>query len=168
MRLARRKIKKGASATIEWYSDRFRVDRRCATKELMQLGHCTVEEYIREGGIIMEKVGTGRRMTYRERERLRIAQGLSEGYWVEGGQAPEYGISFIAGFTEGGCPYGLSYEQIDPGEAKECSCMDEEVILDCIGTNSDKDGIESIDANPSQETMPDDLVTPAGEDEVPF
>ncbi|MBI4871254.1 MAG: hypothetical protein HY814_06765 [Candidatus Riflebacteria bacterium] len=46
LRIARRRIKKGAPSTIEWYAERFRVDRRCAAKELMALGFCTAEDLL--------------------------------------------------------------------------------------------------------------------------
>lgn len=86
------------------------MDRLCAAKELMMLGFCTPEDYIREGGVIKDPVPRRRSARLAGQEDA----SLPENYWSEGGEAPEYGISFIAGFTEGGAPFGLTYTEYDP------------------------------------------------------
>lgn len=112
-------IARGARPTIGDYRRRYGLSRLGAATDLCMLGQVAAEVVERERHREQAR-GEQRRRLREKREAARRAEEaarLPEWYWTEGGQAPEYSIGFIAGFTSGGAPYGLTYEQIEELEA---------------------------------------------------
>lgn len=128
------------------------------------LGFCTREDYIREGGLIKDRVPRRRSASFPFHQ----DPSLPEGYWTEGGEAPEYGISFIAGFTEGGAPFGLTYAEYDPDPDSACAPdAPSPSDLDTPGqSNQDESTSSSLcESLDERQQPPPDL---SHDDEVPF
>ena len=95
---------------VRSYRKRFGVDILCAITELRMLGVHVSQEY-------EEQVRRSVEDAAKARER-RKAQGR-ELFTPEDIFESDENFSFIAGYTSGGLPYGLTWEQWDPNE--DCS-----------------------------------------------
>ncbi len=99
--------------TVTRYAKWYAVDRVTAATELLLLGMVSPEEVNRQRQIV-EQIALGRRRAKeRHQERNQRNRNSDLACWGEGGSAPEYGIAYVAGFTEGGFPFGITYEQLE-------------------------------------------------------
>ncbi len=101
---------------VRGYAKHYGVDLLCAATELQMIGAKVDPGYIRQLKAIVEaKAEAGRRKKEKERE----AEELEEYGQLHG--SDEY-YAFIAGFTSGGAPFGVTWEEVEeiedvPGES---------------------------------------------------
>ena len=89
---------------VRGYRKRYGVDWLCAVRELRQLGVEVDPQYVAQLEITVEQ----RRLERQRRQQQREGDGVEE-------QAIDSDDTFayIAGYTSGGAPYGLTWEQWD-------------------------------------------------------
>ena len=87
---------------IKGYTRRYKVDILCAIVELRMLGVEISEEY--ENQVKQSIEGSRRAKELKKQQRAEAA--YLEDYIDEG-------FYFVAGYTSGGAPYGLTWEQMD-------------------------------------------------------
>jgi len=87
---------------VRGYTKRYKVDVLCAITELKMLGVEISEEY--EEAVKQTVEGD------LKAKRLKKQQKAEEAYLAE---FMDEGFAFVAGYTSGGAPYGLTYEEMD-------------------------------------------------------
>ena len=87
---------------VRGYTKRYTVDVLCAITELKMLGVEISEEY--EEAVKQTVEGD------LKAKRLKKQQKAEEAYLAE---FMDEGFAFVAGYTSGGAPYGLTYEEMD-------------------------------------------------------
>ena len=105
---------------VKGYSNYFAVDKLCAVKELEMLGHTFSDKYKQKlkDDVIRKQKETERRKEDRKRE---LEMDLCE--------ENDETFAFIAGYTSGGAPYGITWEEwgnIEKGEEDLESFFEEE------------------------------------------
>lgn len=88
---------------VKGYRKYFAVDWQCAVKELQMLGYHIPEDYIKQ----LQMAEDGRRKAKAERKRKREAEKLGETFDMD---SDEY-FYYIAGYTSGGAPFGITWEE---------------------------------------------------------
>lgn len=91
---------------IKGYSKHFGVDKLCAVRELEMIGYTFSDAYKQEltNANIQMQLKTKKRNAAKKQKR----QQLEEDFWNE--DSDEI-FAFIAGYTAGGAPYGITWEE---------------------------------------------------------
>jgi len=110
---------------VRSYRKRFGVDILCAITELRMLGVPISQEYEEQARRSVEDAAEARRKRKAKRKEFDTPEDIFES---------DENFSFIAGYTSGGLPYGLTWEQWDPNE--DCSLNTQDEIP---ATNHDED-----------------------------
>jgi hypothetical protein len=95
---------------VRGYRKRFGVDILCAITELRMLGVHISQEYEEQARRSVEDAAKARRKSKAKRKEFDPSDDFFES---------DETFSFIAGYTSGGFPYGLTWEQWDPND--DCS-----------------------------------------------
>lgn len=100
------------------YRAHFNVDELCAAIEMYHLGLVSEEELEQYWGRAEEKLqkrhpGVELKSPKNRPPKKTEFEDWSYFGYREGDASPEFGITFIAGFTGSGFPYGTTYEQLD-------------------------------------------------------
>ncbi|EHQ91020.1 hypothetical protein [Desulfosporosinus youngiae] len=91
---------------VRGYARHFAVDLLCAVKELEMLGNQFKPEYVEQ----LKRTIAGQIEKKQERKSLKVKQELFTSF------ESDDQFSYIAGYTSGGAPYGLTWEEMDPDE----------------------------------------------------
>jgi hypothetical protein len=89
---------------VRGYRKRYGVDWLCAVRELRQLGVEINPQYVAQLEVTMEQ----RRLERQRRKQQREGNGIEE-HAIDSDDT----FAYIAGYTSGGAPYGLTWEQWD-------------------------------------------------------
>ncbi|MEF8824418.1 MAG: hypothetical protein V5A74_09930, partial [Desulfohalobiaceae bacterium] len=108
---------------VRGYRKRFGVNILCAITELRMLGVHISQEYEEQARRSVEDAAEARRKRKAERKELDTPGDILE---------CDETFSYIAGYTPGGVPFGVTWEQWDPNE--DCSLNTEN---DWSGTDRD-------------------------------
>ena len=95
---------------VRGYRKRFGVDILCAITELRMLGVHISQEYEEHARRSVEDAAEARRKRKAKRKEFDTPDDIFES---------DENFSLIAGYTSGGLPYGLTWDQWDPNE--DCS-----------------------------------------------
>lgn len=91
----------GGTKVVSDYRKKFHVDITCAVRELQEIGHTFppgyVDNLLKDEAIRIEKLRT-------KREEKRLAEEYND--WQDDR------FYFIAGYTSGGVPYGVTWEEM--------------------------------------------------------
>ena len=92
------------SNIVKGYSKKYGVDKLCAVKELRLIGIKISDEYEMQLKQSLEAVRKSRQLRKEEKENElnSIADWNSDDYFA-----------IIIGYTSGGCPYGISHDEMD-------------------------------------------------------
>lgn len=91
---------------VRGYAKHFAVDLICAVKELEMLGNQFKPEYVDQ----LKRTIAGQIEQKQERKRLKAEQELFTSF------ESDDQFCYIAGYTSGGAPYGVTWEEMDPNE----------------------------------------------------
>lgn len=89
---------------VKGYSNRYRVDKLCAIKELRMLGIVVSEKYETE---LKRSLEDQKQM--RQSRKLKEEQELNMTFGLES----DAEFAFIAGYTSGGFPYGITHDEMN-------------------------------------------------------
>lgn len=114
---------------VRGYSNHFAVDKLVAVKELQLLGHEIDPEYIRQLKACMlsqQKINERKKLLKKEKELLESYIDSDENFF------------YIAGYTSGGAPYGVTWEEYE-GDLIKDICK--EIFEDDIHSNIPDDDL---------------------------
>lgn len=94
------------------YSKHYAVDKLCAVKELELLGFRTSEHYKRE----LKRAAVQKQQEAEKRKaRKRKQEFMEEDLWEDSDET----FAFIAGYTDGGAPFGITWEEREQSKVTE-------------------------------------------------
>ncbi len=91
---------------VRGYAKHYGVDLLCAAKELQMLGVPVSGDYVRRLRATVEAKAEARRKRKEEERRARELEELADADWNED-------FAYIAGYTSGGAPFGVTWEEMD-------------------------------------------------------
>ena len=137
---------------VRGYARHFAVDLLCAVKELEMLGNQFKPEYIDQ----LKKTIAGQIEQKQERKRLNAEEKMVTSF------ESEDVFYYIAGYTSGGAPYGVTWEVIDSDEG----FLGEDYLFKDRLDHNEMD--ETVEANKDPDESRLFLKIKEGEDEIPF
>lgn len=95
---------------VHGYCKRYGVDKLCAVKELRLIGIDISEEYENQLKQSIEALKNQRQLRKDKKEQeLKLLSAVDS----------DENFAFIAGYTSGGCPYGITHEEMDEINKRE-------------------------------------------------
>ena len=137
---------------VRGYARHFAVDSLCAVKELEMLGNQFKPEYIDQ----LKKTIAGQIEQKQERKRLNAEEEMVTSF------ESDDVFCYIAGYTSGGAPYGVTWEEIDSDEG----CLGECYLLEDRSDHNEMD--KTVEANIDSDKSGLFLKIKEGEEKIPF
>jgi hypothetical protein len=136
---------------VRGYARHFAVDLLCAVKELEMLGNQFKPEYVDQ----LKRTIAGQIEQKQERKRLKEEQELFKSF------ESDDQFCYMVGYTSGGAPYGLIWEEMDSNEYS-----DESYLYEGRLDNMDKDETEELNTDLDESGL--FLTIKEWEDDIPF